>query len=164
MAQLVHELSSPLSLLWMKFADNPTDPASTAAVERLRQLLAYGATALIVAPLPLEAGPVAPWLHRAMELLTLSGALDGPKLGDTEDCHALLPADDRWAEALLCGVVEAATYGAPGAALGVMLRQSGDKTRLTVTSAAAISRDPGCWRIGWRSMRRRVWPGCAAGD
>jgi hypothetical protein len=142
LVQLVHELSSPLSLLWMKFGDSRTDPASTAAVERLRQLHGYGAASLLVAPLPLEAKPVAPLLQEATRLLTLSGALGGPQLGDIEDCGALLPADDRWAEALICGVLEAATYGAAGASLGVTLRQSGDKTWLTVTSASELSRDP----------------------
>jgi hypothetical protein len=139
---LVHELSSPLSLLWMKFGESQADPASTAAVERLRQLLAYGAATLLVDPLPLEPRPVAPLLQRAWEILTLSGALDGQSLEEIEDCWSQLPEDDRWAEALICGVVEAATYGALGAPLGVMLRQSGDKTWLTVTSASEMSRDP----------------------
>lgn len=143
LAQFIHELSSPLSLLCMHYETEPhKEKTVEVGVERLRQLLNYASATLIAKHLPLAQMTLHAPIDNAKQRLRKGGVCLGAMTAEIKDAVAALPAEPVWAEVLLGGWLEAACYGAPEAPISVRANSARDATVvLTAESGATLRRD-----------------------
>jgi hypothetical protein len=144
LAQFIHELSSPLSLLWTGFDGAAREELTVqAGAERVRQLLNYASATLVAEPLPVAQVPLSGPLRRAAQRLRKGSVCLGEIAAGLGETAAVLPADPVWAEVLMAGWLEAACYGAPAAPISVTVNDTQQgMVVLTAQCAAMLHRDP----------------------